>query len=188
MTDRYFVHCPDSNPLNHQTPPVRPDSNLVSQQTNPVLHQTPPVLPDSNPVSHRSTASNQTPIRPAPKLVAPGVVLSKYDRLRGTSKMGELAAKLAREAFFGEDVMAKSTVCGTQGMIPLDPGKVAQLREVILSLFSQYACSPHFFAPIWKKCQDSINHAVGRDHDLSPHVRNLVLLYIHALQLLPYFA
>lgn len=37
--------------------------------------------------------------------------------------MGELAAKLARESFFGAQVMARSTVYGNKGMAPLDPAK-----------------------------------------------------------------
>ncbi len=60
--------------------------------------------------------------------MAPEVVLNRHIKLRGESRMGELAANLARESFFGGEVMAKSSVFGKQGMEPLPYEKVAQLK------------------------------------------------------------
>lgn len=77
--------------------------------------------------------------------------------------MGELAAKLARESFFGAQVMARSTVYGNKGMAPLDQAKVAELKNVLFCLFPQYTCTPHLFEPVWKKCIDALNHACSSE-------------------------
>ena len=44
------------------------------------------------------------------RLQPPEVILAKYQNLHKEAKLGTLAVKLARESFFGENIMAESTV------------------------------------------------------------------------------
>ena len=46
------------------------------------------------------------------KLLSPAVVIAKYAELLVANKAPTLAMKLAREAYFGEEVMAQCTVMG----------------------------------------------------------------------------
>ena len=46
------------------------------------------------------------------KLKSASEVIVRYPKLLSPSSIGTLAAKLAREAYFGEDVLAKCTVSG----------------------------------------------------------------------------
>ena len=73
--------------------------------------------------------------------------------------MGQMAVKLAREAYFGEQIMLKCTVYGSTNLESLPIEKVLQLKCNILLLLPEYACNPHMFEPIWRKCVDAINHA-----------------------------
>ena len=89
-------------------------------------------------------------------------VLAKYPHLRGESRMGELAAKLARESFFGKDLMQKSMVMGFKDFPPLPTDSVNTLKQTILSVCPHYQCNRQGFEGIWKKCVDAINHACSK--------------------------
>ena len=76
--------------------------------------------------------------------------------------MGELAAKLAWESFFGKDLMQKSTVMGFKDFPPLPADSVNTLKQTTLSVCPHYQCNRHGFEGIWKKCVDAINHACSK--------------------------
>ena len=48
------------------------------------------------------------------RLVDPQQVIEKHPHLMCASKVGRLAVKLAKDSFFGEDIMARCTVAGTR--------------------------------------------------------------------------
>ncbi len=129
------------------------------------VHQSPAVSSESYPSTpaYQPSACVETPPTTHPaKLSTVQAVLFKYSKLLGEQTMGEFAAKMAREAFFGEHLIARSTVFGKQGMKALPQDKMAQLKEVIF-LFPQYACTPHFLEPIWTRCINAINHACSKE-------------------------
>ena len=95
-------------------------------------------------------------------LITPSEVITKYPRLRGDGKMGELATKLARECFFGKELMRQSTVLGFKDFPALPADDVKALKKTILSVCPEYHCNPHGFESLWKKCVDAINHACSK--------------------------
>ena len=89
-------------------------------------------------------------------------MIARYPKLRGNNKMGELAAKLARECFFGKELMSRSTVMGFKEYPPLPADRVQALKETIRSVSPQYQLDPVGFEAMWKKYIDSINHACSK--------------------------
>lgn len=94
-------------------------------------------------------------------LTSPEAVIAKYPKLRGDKKMGALAVALARECYFGKDVMRGASVSGKgPGTAPLPSDGMGELQQVILSLCPSYQNDMTAFSEnIWSKCRDAINHA-----------------------------
>ena len=76
--------------------------------------------------------------------------------------MGELATKLARESFFGKELMRTSTVMGFKDLQALPADRVHALKETIMSVCPDYHSNPHGFEGVWRKCIDAINHACSK--------------------------
>ena len=89
-------------------------------------------------------------------------VLSKYPKLRCESKVATLAVKLAREAFFGDDVLSRCTVSGERAYPGLPVDKVNELKSAIFQQFPQYWTTKHEFEPLWKTCVESVGQACKR--------------------------
>lgn len=89
-------------------------------------------------------------------------VFHKYPGLICESKIGTLATKLAREAFFGEDVLVKCTVAGERDWPGLPSEELRQLKHALYMQFPQYWQSPQEFEPLWKKCTESIGQTCKR--------------------------
>ena len=53
--------------------------------------------------------------------------------------------KLARESFFGKDLMRQSTVLGFKEFPALPEDGVQALKQTILSVCPDYHCNPHGF-------------------------------------------
>ena len=104
------------------------------------------------------------------RLQPPEVILAKYQNLHKEDKLGTLAVKLARESFFGENIMAESTVYGARGKKQFPSEKVVQLKHLLFQLCPQYKYHPHQFEPIWNKCCDAINHACSKVRNKRPTV------------------
>ena len=92
---------------------------------------------------------------------SPEAVIAKYPKLRGDKKMGALAVALARECYFGKEIMRGATVSGRgPGTFPLPTDSMKELQRVILSLCPSYQNDTIGFRDnIWNKCRDAINHA-----------------------------
>ena len=87
----------------------------------------------------------------------PDLVVEKYYKLKIPSKMSTLAVKLARESFFGDELMAKCTVKGTREFGPLPEAELLKLKWFLSQLFPIYA--KHDFEEAWKSCVNSIGQA-----------------------------
>ena len=116
-----------------------------------------------------ATVSSKTSIRTKPgntylpsstinkqKLKSASDVILKYPKLRSPSSVGTLAAKLAREAFFGEQVLAKCTVAGDRDLPGPPVQELQQLKQTLLAQFPEYWRSRYEFEPFWKTSSDSI--------------------------------
>lgn len=122
-----------------------------------------------------ATVSSKTSIRTKPgnaylpsstinkqKLKSASDVILKYPKLRSPSSVGTLAAKLAREAFFGEEVLAKCTVAGDRDLPGLPVQELQQLKQTLLAQFPEYWKSPYEFEPLWKTSSESIGQLCKR--------------------------
>ena len=82
--------------------------------------------------------------------------------MKGGSKAGALACKIAREAIFGKDVMKKCTPLGNRELPGLPSEELFQLKKHILHEFPQYWRNPVEFEAIWKKCLEAVQQACKR--------------------------
>ena len=90
-------------------------------------------------------------------------VLSKYPKLRGQGKMGALAVALARECFFGEDVMRRSSVGEwSVGTSPLVCEGLEEIKKVFFSCNEFQNNKPGFEREVWCKCKAAIDHACNK--------------------------
>ena len=98
---------------------------------------------------------------PNDKLLPSEVVLQKYEhKLLSRGKIGELAVKLSKEAFFGEDVMRQCTVMGQRDRAGLPTKTLTSLKKLLFGLdhFRECWTNPALFEIHWAKCVEAINH------------------------------
>ena len=100
------------------------------------------------------------PLPPIPNdLKTPVQVLAKFPKLRGVTKVGQLSVKLAREAFFGTDIMRHCTVYGCGSCHPLPHKELLELKAVIKDVF-KFTHTEEEFELLWKNsCEAAIGHA-----------------------------
>ena len=89
------------------------------------------------------------PIKTAEEIVA------RYPNYLNEDNIGRLATKLARFTYFGENVLAQSTVPGGGDKHPLNPVILLQMKNMLKWQFPNE--SPTDFELKWAKCVDSIN-------------------------------
>ena len=95
------------------------------------------------------------------------VVIKKYIKLVGKeSSAGEFACKLAREAYFGIDVMGKCTCNGSGDKPGLPKAELLELKETVRQTFPKYM-GTHEFEIVWSKCQTSLKAARESGHPTS---------------------
>ena len=179
---RRLTSTPDRNlPHHHFPPPHVPDSlgefdprstqlaNLSigeNMQHNPTVAAQPSGEVPPLPLPFRNSSSNaldSSEIANSKVTIIPvAAVLSKYPKLRCESKVATLAVKLAREAFFGDDILQRCTVSGERAYPGLPVDKVNELKTTIFQQFPQYWNTKHTFEPRWKSCVESVGQACKR--------------------------
>ena len=147
-----------SQPLGTHTP-LAPTTPTLPAPTTPTL----PTPTTANnpmqqgvprkplPVKAASNALPSTEINGS-KLIPVSTVLLKYPKLKGESKAGTLAVKLAREALFGDAVLAKCTPFGNREQPALPTNELNRLKEELFQLFPQYLLNPAEFESLWRVC------------------------------------
>ena len=96
------------------------------------------------------------------KLIPVERVIQKYPKLKGESKAGTLACKIAREAIFGTKVMRGCTPGGSRELPGLPSRELKELKKVMFTQFPQFWKSREEFEPIWKKCLESVQQLCKR--------------------------
>lgn len=72
------------------------------------------------------------------------------------SKAGQLAAKLAQEVFFGDKVLAASSLTGDRGRLDvLDPDKMDEIEDIIIHLYRKKVKEGKLRA-LWEGCRKAI--------------------------------
>ena len=162
------------------SPQVQQDQNSYDHQATFTSHKKSPgivPIPLSHPLpappSETDTSPSCLPL-PAPfcdtgtlpseeipkdKLTTPQTVLLKYRKLRGDALAGNLSVKLAKEAYFGEEVMRKCTLKGNRGLPGLPHKELSQLKQTLFSVFPKYWSNPAEFEPVWAKSSTAIGQA-----------------------------
>ena len=172
---QHFPQSPSLNPGPSSTPvqstgtPRQPPNTSCQPPNTPHLPPNAPVqsevAEEQAPTPLPSVAStNALPSSATNKslLCNPEDVIARYPKLRGESKAGALACKLAQEAFFGNDVLKQCIPSGNRELPALPVKEVADLKKVIFMQFPQYWRSPVEFEPVWKKCLEAIQQACKR--------------------------
>ena len=73
-----------------------------------------------------------------------------------------LAVKLARESFFGIEIIQKCTVM-EHGPYPTFPNtELKELKQTLFSLFPQFWSNPVDFESLWKDCAEAIGQSCER--------------------------
>ena len=72
------------------------------------------------------------------KLVPASHIFQKYPKLLCESRIGTLAVKLAKDAYFGEDVMVQCTVAGERDLPGLPLDELHQLKQALYMQFHQF--------------------------------------------------
>ena len=96
------------------------------------------------------------------KLVLPSEVIARYPKLLVAKKAPTLAVKLAREAFFGDDLMGQCTVMGCREYPGLPSAELCRLKETLFSQFPAFWNNPVDFEGVWASCVDAIGQACKR--------------------------
>lgn len=134
-------HLPMQQPLRANQAPPSTTSQHIQSLTAPTL---PLPLQKNKGITLESAAIDKSTLQPVAVVVEKG-------------SAGTLAVKLARECFFGEDVLAKCTVYGARDKPALPSAELAQLKQAMFNLFPQFWQSPIQFEPVWNACVISIN-------------------------------
>ena len=90
------------------------------------------------------------------------VVQCYRDCIGKEGKMGTLAVALAREAFFGEEVMSQCTAKGYGGKPGLPIKELLQLKDELRKHFPNYWNNNVAYEEKWNKCLESISAACKR--------------------------
>ena len=90
----------------------------------------------------------------------PDEVVEKYATLKTPGAMSTLAVKLARESFFGEEVMKRCTPQGKTEHDSLPDKELFQLKLYLKQLFP--ALSKADFEGYWKACSNAVGQACKR--------------------------
>ena len=77
------------------------------------------------------------------------------------STAGSFACKLAREAFFGTDVMRKCTCNGFGDKPGLPWSELLELKETVRQQFPRFM-GTHEFEIVWTRCQEAISQSCKR--------------------------
>ena len=145
---------PSSQPLGFNTPPAPTPSTAINQMQQGVPRKPLPIKTASNALP--STEINGS------KLIPVSTVLLKYPKLKGDSKAGTLAVKLAREALFGDAVLAKCTPFGNREQPALPTHELNKLKEELFELFPQYWPNPSEFESLWRVCTEAVGQVCKR--------------------------
>ena len=170
-----YIPPPRLHPPRRSPSPVRLDEyeNLDNSLTDVLANddRLPPHPP--KPQSHQkaknapkralpSTSVDKSKLTPAQEVIANNVGLVGKD-----GKMTTLAVLLARESFFGEEVMGFCTAKGHADKPALPHAELMELKEVVKGAFPHYWNAPHAFESQWVKCMDAISQACKRARNKS---------------------
>ena len=122
------------------------------------------ILPSPVQVRLRTHATPALPSSEIPKQTLRTVreVLDENAKLQTESCAGTLCQKLAKECFFGKDIMKRCTPGGNRQFPALPQDELNELKKVLFHLFPRFHTCPGSFEAVWKKCITAIEQACKR--------------------------
>ena len=169
-------HTPQ--PPQHPAPRLPPHPAPQLPQHPPQLLQRPPQLPphpssqlpplqsaSSSRGRKDSTVGGKLPssvINKSPLLPVTTVIQNNADLVGKDGQMRTMALALAREAFFGEEVMVRCTAQGYGETPGLPHKELMELKEELRKLYPIYWNNPLAFEQQWSKSLSSISQACKR--------------------------
>jgi hypothetical protein len=105
----------------------------------------------------QSNAINKSALSPMSS-----VVEANLDLLAQEAKIPTMASVLAREVYFGEEVMAQCTAQGYGNKPGLPAAEMQELKGEMRKLYPNYLSNSLVFEEKWTKCQESISQACKR--------------------------
>ena len=160
MINSYHTPC-QSSPIgiySHQS---------LQQIVSPPILQLPKNNPRCFPVEGRRVKDKQASLPSIEiskeNLTTVDVVLEKYPELRKENVIGKLTVKLAKESFFGDEVLIQCTVMGCRNYPALPYMRSMSSSKLFFSLFPNYRSNPvEFETKIWNQCVNSIGQLCKR--------------------------
>ena len=132
--------------------PTRESSATPTSETDSVSTGVSPIL--------LSKENHPLPPINKEKLIDPEEVTDKYPYFLKRSKLPRLAVKLARESYFGEDIMARCNVRGLGDCYALPLPVLGELTKFISNLaYPRFVDTRASFEVLWKSCIISIGQA-----------------------------
>ena len=157
-----------THPEPDRTPAHTPDTSLVEPPSTaqniqqPTLNQASAASNKPFPITRVTNALSSSTIQ-KDKLKAPTEVISMFPKLRGEGKAPTLAVKLAKLAYFGDDVMIKCTPGGGRNLPGLPVAELNMLKEFLFKQFSQYWGNPvEFESRVWTPSFNAVGQACKR--------------------------
>ena len=87
-------------------------------------------------------------------------MIEKYPKFVYKKKLTRLAVRLAQEAFFGKEIMARCTVGGNGDLHALPKEALSQLKSFLITLSVPRLFTDHMlFESTWKSCLESIGQS-----------------------------
>jgi hypothetical protein len=156
------THYSAALPLPADSSAMGTASPTFSPSWSPPIPVTPPPLPDFLPITQpngEELSQSTSSFPPSQSLTDPELVIQYYPKLLNIEKISRLAVKLAREAYFGSELMRASTVYGCRNIPGLPKHKVDDLKKFLCLIFPDLRQNPTILEDKWKQCVHAINHA-----------------------------
>ena len=93
------------------------------------------------------------------KLISPDEVVAGHPKLLKLSKIPTLSVKLARDSYFGKEVMVCCTVRGLSGFHALPVQPLKDLKRYLLQICVPSLTTTLEFEAVWKNCIEGIGQA-----------------------------
>ena len=118
--------------------------------------------PESFPIKFVGNSLSSSVIQKQ-KLQSPEAVLAKYSKLCCESRVATLSVKLAKDAYFGSEVLAKCTVMGERELPGLPRTELSEMKKILFLQFPNFWQSKQQFEPLWKLCVDAVGQLCKRE-------------------------
>ena len=155
-----FLADDRQSPIAEDTSVIEP-AHLNSRKTTPILSEDTEQAKPLIPANKGKNCLPSSEIKKS-KLVSAEVVINKFSKMKTESKVGTLAVKLARQTYFGDEVMRKCTVQGVREFPGLPSDELSLLKKEIFNMFPQFWRNPPEFETVWTNCVSAIGQACKR--------------------------